>query len=436
MWWFWPFAALSALGTAFLGLRLAFGKGIGGGVREVRRALWVGVLATPFLGYAIVRGLAAPVFMDAERAVLLHISGAAVAAMVVFGLEPPRRRLLFGVLFCSLSAMAVYGIANHVFHGSRHVLWMPRYEQYAGRATGPYYCPDHFAGAMELLFCMSAGLLLDRAACGKWIRWLAVVSAVLAVVGVLLSKSRGAGMTLVVIVLCILVWGFAQWPCAVRWHWRLTTVSAALLLAMAGLQVFPAYAERFVTYAGLHQVRTGGEIPVRDAIVERLCRTSRGRMFGGAWRAWRTAPWTGIGPGMHQHLWPRFAATPDGDAERGIWPAMTNDDFHSYEVHNDWLQLLEEYGLAGLALFLLPFSAVVLHLRRRVREESWRWRHHGEAPDGGFAYVLSGALALVAMAFHSLGDFNLQMPGTVWMLAALLGISIVAGRAPETNRPG
>ena len=35
--------------------------------------------------------------------------------------------------------------------------------------------------------------------------------------------------------------------------------------------------------------------------------------------------------------------------------------------------------------------------------------------------LLCALLALAAFAFHSLGDFNLQMPGTVWVLAAVIG---------------
>ena len=425
MWWFWPFASLLAIGVMVLGLRLALGS-FSDKDPAVRRALWILAMAIPFLSYAIARGLASPVFMDAERSVLLHVSGVAVASMVVFGMDARQRRLLFGLLFLSLAVMAVYGIANHVIDGSRHVLWRPRYEQYAGRATGPYFCPDHFAGAMELLFCMSAGLLLDRSRRGIPVRCVAAAAALLAATGVLLSKSRGAGMTLVLVCACIVVWGFAQWPRVVQWHWRVIAVSAALLAGMAALHSFPAYTERFVTYAGLHQVRADGDTPVHAEVLERLRQTCRGRMFGGAWRAWKTSPWVGVGSGMHQHLWPRFAATPDGDVARGRWPEMTNENFHSFEVHNDWLQLLEEYGLAGMILFLIPFSAVALHLLRGLRSESRRWRDAVSAPPqaDGFALTLAGLLALVAMAFHSLGDFNLQMPGTVWILSALLGLAV------------
>jgi len=45
---------------------------------------------------------------------------------------------------------------------------------------------------------------------------------------------------------------------------------------------------------------------------------------------------------------------------------------------------------------------------------------------------VTGLLALIAMAFHSLGDFNLQMPATTWMLAALVSLPLVPRPARDT----
>jgi len=126
---------------------------------------------------------------------------------------------------------------------------------------------------------------------------------------------------------------------------------------------------------------------------------------------------------MHQNLWPHFAATPDGDRERGIWPRHPNNTFHSYKVHSDWLQLLEEYGLIGLALFFVPFSFLCGFFGGRLRGEARRARGDGRS-DMADALLLGGFLAMIAMIVHSIGDFNLQMPATTWVLAALLAIAI------------
>jgi len=436
MWWFWPFFCFIGLATLAGGVRLVIAGLKGDRVPVTSDAVRVAALALPFLLYAGIRCQAdGIVWMDAERMVLLFVSGAVVAGLTVFTLGRGQRYFLFWGLFASLALMGLYGVVNHLLFESRHVLWMPRYDQYAGRATGPYFCPDHYAGAMELLFCMCAGLLLDRSRRGALVRGAAGVAGLLAGLNVLLTQSRGGGLTMVVIVGCILVWGYSQWPPSVRWYWRMITVSLVLLAGVGALMTHPGYITRFMTYGGLHTAGQHAERTLVEDIVYKVERTDRGRMYGGAWRAWKTAPWLGLGPGMHQHLWPQFAATADGDRAKGVWPTLTNHDFHSYEVHSDWLQLLEEFGIVGMLLYCLPLAALVWGLWGQIRreQECWRQADGTEAGDGRFAFVLCGWLALAAMAFHSLGDFNLQMPGTVWMLALLLGIGMAASEEGITT---
>ena len=175
-----------------------------------------------------------------------------------------------------------------------------------------------------------------------------------------------------------------------------------------------------------------------EQVVDALSRTCRGRMYAGAARAWWSAPCFGIGPGMHQHLWPHFAPSPDGDRELGIWPTLSNYDFRSYEVHNDWLQLLEEYGVVGLLLFCIPFFWVWRLYGVSASSEKAVWEVGGEHAEGpfSFAVMLGGGLGFVAMSFHSLGDFNLQMPATVWLFAAILSFSLVGGSAAPTRQKG
>jgi O-antigen ligase len=153
----------------------------------------------------------------------------------------------------------------------------------------------------------------------------------------------------------------------------------------------------------------------------------RVQMVSGALRAWRTAPAFGIGPGMHQTLWPHFSASPDGDPDKGIWPSHPNTGFHSYEVHSDWVQLLEEYGIVGLVLFLAALALVLRWLWRGLRREEAAWREGDWNPPARsrfFGVLVAGVLAAVAMILHSAVDFNLQMPATGWMLGAILGLAV------------
>ena len=420
MWWFWPLMTSIFLATAFFAARLL----IHGRTRDehhrlyrrLGRAAYFLISCAPFLAYALVRTLTAEVFMDAERTFLLFLGPFLIGVHIVFGLNRPLLKALYVLLLADLALLGLYGVINHIVTKSRWVLWLPGYPQYVNevRATGSYFCPDHFSGIMELTVCVCLGLILDRRT--KWF-WKAAAGAlsVLALAGVVMSKSRGGGLTVLVVAAAALVWGFRQWNTKQRWLFRgisvLGAIGALCLFCFFGR----AYVERFGRWFAWDRAR---DKPVREMIStvnKSFQRTARSRMFGGAVRAWHSSPVFGIGPGMHQNLWPHFAATADGNRETGRWPSQPNLGFWSDFVHNDWLQLLEEFGLLGFVLFLPPVF-ILFHMLLKARATHYH-------------LALGGILAFVCMAFHSLGDFNLQMPATGWIFAAMLSIPVARSLA-------
>jgi O-antigen ligase len=235
----------------------------------------------------------------------------------------------------------------------------------------------------------------------------------------------------------VLVWGFLQRRAAVRWLLR----GGALVAAAAGLILFVllagAYMERFGRYFRWEEIRDKPVPEMAREVLKDLPYTSRGLIIWGALRAWQSEPVWGVGPGMHQNVWPHFCATPDGDRELGIWPSRPHHGDHAYAAHCDWVQLLEEYGAVGLALLLAPALCLLLALDAAVRRAARRWRERAAAgPADGLphAAALGALLAFLAMAFHSLGDYNLQMPATVWVLAA--GIALALRQAGDRAAEG
>lgn len=433
MWWFWPFAILIFTATLLFALRLLLNPHSPtfpinppplSGLRRARHSpLTILIPYLVFLAYAFARLLQADVFMDAERSFLLFLTPFLIGIHILFGLSAGQRRALFVLILLNLFLLGLYGVVNHLLAGSRHVLWARGFPQYVEeqRATGSYFCPDHFSGLMELGLCVALALLLDRRSTPVW-RVSGICLAALAVFGVVLSKSRGGGLTVLVIGIAALIWGLSQWPTAVRWYLR----GAILIAGLALLTVFASssvpYVSRFKKYFAWEELKQSSFAGQKAVLARKIMSSSRGKMISGALRAWKTRRVLGIGPGMHQNLWPHFAPSPDGDREKGIWPTAPNYKFHSYEVHSDWVQLAEEYGLAGLILFLVPvgFGFRVL-VAGRPREADVQ-------PPGAcaplHAAALAALLACVCMAFHSLGDFNLHIPATTWLLAALIALPI------------
>jgi O-antigen ligase len=414
MWYFWPFAVCLFLATGCFAGRLMLSARLGVRRLAFSRTSRIAIFAAlPFLVYALIRTIQADVPMDAERSFLLHLTPFLIGVMIVTGMNEARRRFLILALTVNFLLLGLYGVANDLLAGNAHVLWAPGFSGYQSgypRATGSYFCPDHFAGLMELGLAVACAALLHRTT-SRPIRLVTLPLLGVVLWAIVLSKSRGAGLV-TGIVLALTFWGAAA-ACPPRKRWL--SLGAGLVLLALGITLFAAF--------GGHYVKRFKEYPWT-----RLEYSDRYQMSAAALRGWLSAPVFGIGPGMHQNLWPHFAPSPDGDRERGIWPRFPNNRYHSFEAHNDWAQLLEEYGAVGLALFLLAMGTAAGMLYR-----CWRRRAHaGRLCDQDWP-ILAALLAGVAMAGHSVGDFNLQIPATTWLLAGLAGVGLA--RVADTEEP-
>ncbi|MDD4870666.1 MAG: O-antigen ligase family protein [Kiritimatiellae bacterium] len=433
MWWFWPFVVLIFLSTLFFSLRLMMFTGTDGSPavepatvgRNIKKAIVLSYLT--FLLYIFVRFMQADVFMDAEKSFLLFFTPFLLGIQIIFGFDRKQLKILNTLILMDLLFLGLYGVINHLGWKSTYVLWRPGYPQYVEevRATGTYFCPDHFSGIMEIAMCLALGILLTRGV-GTRRKIFAGLIFLVGLLGVLLSKSRGGGLTVLVICGVVITLGFAQWPVLVRWYWRAVIGGLALLALIVFSHCESSYMTRFREHFGWNQLRNKPVKEMVSGIKARLVASCRGQMISAALRAWKEKPVFGIGSGMHQNLWPHIAPSPDGNRELGIWPTFPNNEFHSYEVHSDWVQLLEEYGIVGLILFLVPFLVVLMVLLAGVNREAAEMERRDWKATGNDSYsiVLGGIFACTAMAFHSLGDFNLQMPATVWLMAAIVAIPV------------
>ena len=96
------------------------------------------------------------------------------------------------------------------------------------------------------------------------------------------------------------------------------------------------------------------------------------------------------------------------------------------EAHNDYLQLAAEGGwLLGLPVLLLTVTLAV-EIRRRFRQG---------ADDTRTYWVRVGAvIGITAIAFQSLVEFTLQIPGAAVMFVTLLAIAIHSPRPREAQQ--
>ena len=114
-------------------------------------------------------------------------------------------------------------------------------------------------------------------------------------------------------------------------------------------------------------------------------------------------PIVGCGLGAYESAFVKFKRSA---------PAL-NQDY----AHNDYLQYLAELGLIGFALAAIPLAILLARLAAAIRNPNPRIR----------LLSLACAGSAIAIATHSIVDFNLYVPANMLVFAWILGIAAYLG---------
>ncbi|MBQ8571185.1 MAG: O-antigen ligase family protein [Kiritimatiellae bacterium] len=514
MWWFWPIALLLFAGVLFAGvgsiIEMIINSSYGDTAPEVgyfifgKRKLVMLISIIPFIAYAIVRFVFHTdtqhqfVYMDGERSLLLFITPVLLAVTMLLVCTRKRLVWLCFAILINMFLVAIYSIINHYVTNDTLVLWfeVPRSMWYGGRATGVFFCPNHLSAFMNFGIIFSIAILLTPRKKGvdlKQVLWLNILAATvlpfLLWANVLTLSRGGMASLFVALVVGLSIFGFSNVKPLKRIGIILGVIISAVLLLVLIFSTENIVHERCKKH-GFYKLMTEES---EQSFGERLHETfwygfDRGWYIGSALRAWESNPVWGIGPGQHSSRWGEFAATPDGTREPFKAPKMRNDGYHLYEVHSDWTQLLEEYGIVGIVLFIIPMLTIFGGLinakrqalkdlrthseshstRRKYIDENTSIEAHHKANDDsldenideaaldnneehhhkhhrkhrkteyGFAtlttpaeFKIAAALPLAAllmcicMIFHSIGDFSFQIPTIVWTFAIFIASALM-----------
>lgn len=94
-------------------------------------------------------------------------------------------------------------------------------------------------------------------------------------------------------------------------------------------------------------------------------------------------------------------------------------------AHNDYIEIAADCGLLGVGLLLLLMGLTA------ARAIQVLWQRRSSLPRGIAFGVL---MAIVALAIHSLVDFNLQIPANALTFVVILAMGWVAADLPRSNR--
>ncbi len=361
-------------------------------------------------------------------------------------------------LIAGASAFAALALIEQIA-GNGSVLWISGVPTRAGRASGPFVNPNHFAAWLEMIvpaalgYAVALGLRLRRrlhaaAQVGRGMgvharrAWIAAVvsnqralalplaagtAVVIMVVAHLATDSRAGAAALLV---GLAIAGAGMVASARRRSrrsavpgWLPAALAAVLLVTSVGTIVLWASAE------GDDESAAMGDV-VDVSLASRLAVAAKGRAIVSA------HPLFGTGLGSWLHAFRPHQTPP---VEGGIWD----------HAHNDYLELAADTGTAGMAAALAFAIAVATTLwrQRRARhaESSERRGRSASLPPGfelpewraalrdraPLRWGLAGGVA--AILVHSLVDFGLRMPANLLTLMLIVALLIVAGRSHASD---
>ena len=348
-----------------------------------------------FTGYIIGRALLSPAPYVARTDLYIVLG-----ALLVYGLtatiftEAKSRMLFLGFLLILGMAHVLVGAIQ--FRDANNFMPIPflQREDYDRRASGFYVCPNHLAGLLEVIAVFGVSMVCwSRTA--VWAKLLIGYASAVCYVGAILTGSRGGYLSmtaslLVFALLSLMVLRGAGGKVA----WKIAGGTLVVLLIAGALVFFSVRKSSFLT-------ERAGNIADTENV--------RFDLWRAAVEQWKLAPVFGTGAATYRYYGRTFRAD-----------RMQMDPV---EVHNDYLQLLSEYGAVGGAVFLVFMGA---HLRAGWRD----FRRLGPKRVAVAPRLLSDKLALqlgaisavAAYVVHSVFDFNLHIPANALLLAFVFGI--------------
>ena len=295
-------------------------------------------------------------------------------------------------------ALSVLGLAQ-IFYGSPRSIYWTYTPAIVTAIFGPYVNHNNYAGLMEMLIPISVAYVLSRPG-NSILRFLLWCAVALVIISVWISGSRGAAIVLLMEGVLLGVILIGHWP---------RGAPLRLLALLLGIVLFSSVVFSWLVSSG----RVGG----RAWSVFETNQSLAGNL-GDRWRVGidtlhmaRSHPWTGVGVGCFEYVFPNYMTFPM--------------DLHWTHAHDDILEATAETGLPGVVMMVVAF---VLFIRVG-------FRHIKERLQYGWGWIQMGAVVgAVGLFFHSFVDFNLRVPANAAWFVVCLAIATHPGPAQRDRR--
>lgn len=350
-----------------------------------------GVLA--FSIYAIVRYRMVIADGDLEYVARLEMIRVLIYAFLFFAIVNNLHRqesiriisIALLVLGMVISLYAVYQFLN-----KSHYVWgFERPQGYWKRGSGSYICPNHLAGFLEMLLPVGLAYMMTGRFGPVMKVFFGYVSLVI-LAGLAVSGSRGGWLA-----------AAASLPVLFFMLMRERQYRLPALVALVALVAGGVWFTTQSQYARERQAATTSSGEERDLRV---------LIWPSAVKVWRENYWWGGGPAHFDH---RFRAH---RPETHVVQARPG------HVHNDYLNTLADWGLAGAMLIALTFLLLGWGIF-----SSWKFlvrspNDFARKRSNKSTFVLGAGAGLVAILVHSFFDFNLHLPANAILAVTLMAL--------------
>jgi O-antigen ligase len=363
--------------------------------------------AALFFGYIIVRGFMSPVVYLARVDVYSVLGGLLVYLFVADFLTESKRRTVL-VSFLLLIGMVHVLIGAIQFRSGDNFMPIPFLQRfdYGRRASGFYVCPNHLAGLLEVLGVFGLSLVC-WSRFPAWAKLLTGYATATCYFGLILTGSRGGYLSaLGSLLLFIALSGTLLRQASARLFWRVGG-PGVIIAALIGLAAFLL----------IHK-----NAYLSERTQNMFARNVRLEMWKAAILQWKLQPFFGTGSGTYLYYGRQFRSV--------------QLEADSVYVHNDYLQLLAEYGLAGGALFLIFLGSHLANGWKNFQRLGLkRVAVSSRLLSNAMALQLGAIVAVFAYMIHSFVDFNLHIPANVLLLAFVFGLLANAGAQHQAEPP-
>lgn len=277
--------------------------------------------------------------------------------------------------------ISVFGIIQRL-SGTEKIFWIKELPRLKGDFFASFVNHNHFAGYLGMIIPLTLGLIFTREQRSLAVKVILIFSAIMMVVALFFSLSRGGIFSLVISLSLFSI--INSWLRGVK---KTSLVYLAVILASFGFIFWIGSGPLIEKLQSLAGIKTSFSYLARLQIWQDTIRMAKDNFL------------FGTGAGSYSFVFPQYKTLPE-------------QLFFSH-AHNEYLELWAEMGMIGVGIFFIGIAYYFFKVFSFI---------FGFLAGSQRSIALGCLCGATAILFHSLVDFSLRIPANAFLFSVILGI--------------